>query len=103
MDSRGRTSCCTDAPSCQSYGRTPQPPRIAGLMVVVLGLAFPKFKPTPPTAAHRSPPAARLSCASGLSRLQSTTKLRLPSVQPRAAAGPDPMRVTMRAAGLLEL
>ena len=72
-------------------------------MVVVFGLALPKFRPTPPTAAHRSPPVARLSCAAGLSRSQSTTKLRLPSVQPRAGAGPEPMRVMMRAAGLLEL
>ena len=76
---------------------------MSGLMVVVFGLALPKFRPTPPTAAHWSPPDARLSCAAGLSRLQSTTKLRLPSVQPRAGAGPEPMRVMMRAAGLLEL
>ena len=45
----------------------------------------------------------RLSCSAGLRRSQSTTKFRLPSVQPRAGAGPEPMRVMMRAAGLLEL
>ena len=45
----------------------------------------------------------RLSCNAGLSRSQSTAKLRLPSVQPRAGAGPDPMRVMIRAAGLFEL
>jgi hypothetical protein len=70
---------------------------------VVFGLALPKFKPAPPIDPHRSPPEARLSCNSGFSRLQSTAKLPLPSVQPRAAAGPDPMRVMMRAAGLLAL
>ena len=53
---------------------------MSGLIVVLFGLALPKFRPAPPTDAHRSPPAARLSCAAGLSRLQSTMKLRLPSV-----------------------
>jgi len=47
-------------------------------------------------AAQLSPPAARLFWAAGFNRLQSTTKLRLPSVHPRLST-----LVTVRSAGLL--
>ena len=43
------SSCCTDAPNCQSCGRTPHPPRMSGLIVVELGLALPKFRLLPPS------------------------------------------------------
>ena len=82
-DTRGNSSCWTDAPNCQSDGRTPQPSRMAGLTIVELGLGLPKFRSMPPSDPQMSPPVARLSCAPVLDRSQSTTKLLLPSAIPR--------------------
>src|SRR5919198_1017504 len=42
-DVRGSTSCWTDTPQFQSDGRTPQPCRISGSMVL-LKAAVPKFR-----------------------------------------------------------
>src|SRR5262245_35797745 len=40
---RGNTSCCTDTPQFQSDGRTPQPFRMSGSMVL-LNVDVPKFR-----------------------------------------------------------
>ncbi len=53
-------------------------------MIVRFGLGLPKLRSFPPSAAHRSPPVARLSCSRGSVRLQSIRKFRLPSVHGRA-------------------
>src|SRR5215472_2050775 len=79
-DTRGSTSCCTEKPTDQSDGRTPQPLRMAGS--IVLEYTFlPKFRFE--SAPQTSPPVRCRSCASGLVRSQSGAKLPLLSVQLR--------------------
>src|SRR5687768_3263159 len=76
-DVRGNTSCCTDTPQFQSDGRTPQPFRISGSMVL-LKVAVPKFRllMTP-----QKSPVGPKSCGCGFERLQSGFQLPLRSVQ----------------------
>src|SRR6185295_10149024 len=76
-DVRGSTSCCTDTPQFQSDGRTPQPLRIAG-SIVLLKVAVPKFRllMTP-----QKSPLGPKSCVFGFERLQSGFQSPLRSVQ----------------------
>src|SRR5215472_1994219 len=67
-------------PTFQSYGRSPQPVRIAGSYVLLkTGLAKFKLLIWP----QKSPPVGRRSCASGLLRSQSGLKFLFASVHAR--------------------
>src|ERR1700704_3399194 len=80
-DTRGRISCCTDTPNCQSYGRTPEPWSTSGLTVVsTSGLPNAEFEYGP----QKSPPDSRRSTDALLARPpdpQSGMKLPFASVQ----------------------
>ena len=54
-------------------------------MVVRFGLVLPKFGPVPVAAPQLSPPVARLFCAAGFNRLQSTHEILV-------AVGPGPIQ-----------
>src|SRR4029450_7703215 len=94
----GRTSCWIDTPNCQSQGRTPQPSRIAGLIVVVTMAVFPKFRLF--HCPQSSPPVARLFCRSWFMRSQSGTLLPLPSVHGRDVLVTNRARAAESFAGL---
>src|SRR5687767_5835328 len=83
---RGSTSCCTDAPNCQSPERTPHPDRSPGsnveskTWVPKLGLALALQKSMP----SGTPPAGVcVPCAALFSRTQSATKSRSSSCHVR--------------------
>src|SRR3954471_22280297 len=80
MEDRRPSRCWTDKAKFQSDGRTPQPERTCGSNLLVSTFS-PKctFDRTP----HTSPPLGRWSCASGLPRSQSGTKLPFASVHAR--------------------
>src|SRR5215510_1262621 len=75
-DVRGSTSCCTDAVQFQSDGRTPQPCRMSGSMVL-LNVAVPKFRLL--MMPQKSPDGPK-SCGCGFARSQSGIQLPLRSV-----------------------
>src|SRR5262245_47538450 len=79
-------------PKFQSYGRSPQPLRIAG-SYVLLNTGLAKFRLL--ICAQKSPPEGRRSCASGLLRSQSGLKFLFASVQVRVT------EVEMRESGLV--
>src|SRR3954464_11262395 len=92
-------------PYCQSFGRTPQPVSVAGLLVVVAVPVWPKFRLLPVRAAHVScEPVVVGLCALKFNRSQSTTLSPSVSVQLRVPpATPVAVRIelTTRLAGLL--
>src|SRR6185369_3451323 len=89
IDTRGRISCCTEAPMPQSPDRTPHPCSTAG-SIVLLKTGLPKFWSL--SAAQKSPPLATRFCSPGFSRSQSGAKLLFASVQVRVTV--VEMRVT---------
>src|SRR4051812_22783869 len=99
-DTPGSSFCCTDAPNCQSLGRTPQPSSSAGSKLL-LKTGLPKFELL--NWPHTSPPAVDRFCAFGFSRSQSGTKLPLLSVHERVTAGGAPSAglPAIRTAGLV--
>src|SRR5262245_2248970 len=80
MATRGRISCCTVTPNCQSLLRTPQPFCTSGLTRVVPN-GMPKLELV--HAPQLSPPDARLFWAAAFIRSQSGMRLPFPSVHAR--------------------